>query len=359
MASQVIRANGLPFDTDERLSAEALAQLSVRTGVTFSWNLTETEDFIEVELVTSADVEVSAAVFAGGRRTLTRRATARLPQREISATERRRPKLVLLLDYSGSMDLAIDGSSTRRAIDVLEDSIDALLAADLEVDYAAALYNSRVFDSVAFGPSAVGQIRDAFDRYDAGGGTDYTSPLRRATSLLTSEEDTGYYVLMVSDGAPNSSAGIARAAQDLWEIDATIFSLEIRRSGSTPALSRNLIRISGTPGDRGSADYHFVAESPEELVERFESIIAEIVCRAGPVDPAPADPTELSVILSKPGFEDRILRPTNDVFAEPGAYAFNYDPETQMVQLTDRACSAVLDSGYRLISRSQRGRLTN
>jgi hypothetical protein len=295
-----------------------------------------------------------------GSQTLTRRAVARLPQRTISATERRRPKLALALDYSGSMDLPIEGAAAggSRAIDVLELSVAGLLGANLEIDYSAVFYNGGVFDSVAFSGGAIGQILSALDAYDARGNTNYSAPLSRARQLLAAEEDTGRYVLMVSDGAPGDSPSqIDAAAASLWGIDSTIFTLEIRRQGSSSALAGNLIAISGTPSDRGNNDYHFVATTGTELVEQFENILAEIICRAGPVDPAPANPGDLHLLLFKEGLSDIDLDPVEDVFAAPDVYGYNYDPGTQMIQLTDRTCSAVLDSGYQIVSRSQPGAL--
>jgi Mg-chelatase subunit ChlD len=354
-AVELIRKNGLPLTAEMQQAAESTGQVSTKTPVGFDWRVTSTADYVEVEVVTRTELELTEMVWNGGRE-LSRRTVARLPQSVISQTERRKPKLVLALDYSGSMTLPFTGATGQRAIDILEISVAGLLNADLDIDYASVFYNSGVFDHVGFGGSAINQILNRFDNYDAGGGTNYSSPLGRARSILAAEEDTGRYVLMVSDGQPGDSPGqIASAASSLWAIDATIFSLEIRRHGSSPALAQNLIAISGTPADRGDPSYHFVATSGTELVDQFSNILAEIACRAGPVTPAPADPSDLSLLLFKPGMTDIALVPVADVFSSPGVYGYSYDAGTQMVALTDRTCSAVLDSGYKILSRSQPG----
>ena len=252
----------------------------------------------------------------------------------------------------------IGGAGGARAVDILEASISGLLDADLPVDYAAAFYNSGVFDFARFGPSSIATIRDHMDFHDAAGGTAYAGPLQMAHDMLAEVDDTGYYVLMVSDGQPGDSAGgIQAAAERLWDLDATIFSLEIRRQGSSAALAQNLINISGTPASRGDSNYHFVATSSQELANQFANIMAEIVCRAGPLDPPPSDPDQMVLLLTKLNSNDIELASVEDVFADPGLYGYNYDPSTQMVNLTDSACTAVLDEGYKLISRSERGKL--
>lgn len=357
-ASELIRLHGLPLDADLSKSAESTATRSVKIPTSFQWKVIDGGDHIDIEVVASAKLELTKMVF-GGAVELSRRAVARLPQTEITATERRKPKLAILLDYSGSMALPIVGGSGDRAVDLLEQSVTALLDADLPVEYAAAFYNSDVFDFARFGPGAVDEIKDHMDFHDAAGGTGYSAPLSLAYDMLSSVEDTGYYVLMVSDGQPfDSLEAIRNAASRLWGIDATIFSLEIRRQGSSAELAQNLINISGTPSSRGDGNYHFVAQSGQELVDQFTNIIAEIVCRAGPIDPAPSDPDDIVLLLSKPGVGDIELLSVADVFADPDLYGYSYDPGTQIVNLTDRACSAVLDQGYRLISRSERGSLT-
>jgi len=356
-ATELIRLHGLPLESNLEQSAESTGQRSVNIPASFEWKIVDNGDHIDIEVVAKAKLELTQMVF-GGTKELSRRAVARLPQTEITATERRRPKLAILLDYSGSMALPITGGGGERAVDILELSVNGLLDADLPVEYAAAFYNSGVFDFARFGPDAIDEIKDHMDFHDAAGGTGYSAPLSLAYDMLSSVEDTGYYVLMVSDGQPfDSPEAIRNAANRLWGIDATIFSLEIRRQGSSAELAQNLINISGTPASRGDTNYHFVAQTGQELVDQFTNIIAEIVCRAGPLDPVPSDPNDVVLLLTKPGVGDVELLSVADVFADPDLYGYNYDVDTHVVNLTDRACSAVLDQGYRLISRSERGRL--
>ncbi len=356
-ATELIRLHGLPFDAALQAAAEENGNFSSKNPVSYTWQVTETETEIEIKVTTRTVLALTQSIFNGSAN-LSRKATATLPQTVISSTEQRLPKLVLMLDYSGSMTLPITGGGASRAIDILETSVGNLLDAGLQVDYGAVFYNSGVFDFVGLGAGAENQIRNRMNNYDAGGGTNYAAPLNRARLILEGTENTGYYVLMVSDGEPNSLDGIASAANALWGMDATIFSLEIRREGSSAAQTQNLVNISGTPTDRQNPDYHFAATTGQELVNQFTNIVAEIVCRAGPVVPAPADPADMQLLLSKPGVDDIDLELVANVFDEPGTYGFQYDPGTAMVSLTDIACTAVIDDGYLLISRSTPGRLT-
>src|SRR5690606_25452736 len=114
--------------------AESTAQANVASPVTFDWSITPTGDAVDIEVVTRTTVSLTQMVW-NGQRELTRRARAELPQSSLDNTERRQPKLVLALDYSGSMDLPIQTGSTARAIDVLEGSVRALLDAGLRVSY--------------------------------------------------------------------------------------------------------------------------------------------------------------------------------------------------------------------------------
>ena len=105
------------------------------------------------------------------------RSVARLPQLTFTTAERRVPKLSLVLDYSGSMDLPFS-SGVGRAIDILESSIRGLLNAGLELDYSGVFYSTNVFAQVGLGAGAPAQINTKMNTYDAGGSTNTAAGLR-------------------------------------------------------------------------------------------------------------------------------------------------------------------------------------
>src|SRR6185503_12504985 len=100
----------------------------------------QTASAVEIAVTASIDVDTPTMVFTAGTAEVRARAVARLPQARFDEAERRLPKLTLVLDYSGSMALPFTGGSSR-AIDVLEDSVQGLLDADLDIDYGGVFFS--------------------------------------------------------------------------------------------------------------------------------------------------------------------------------------------------------------------------
>jgi len=230
------------------------------------------------------------------------------------------------------------------------------------IAYGAALYSSNVFASVAVGPGAPNQLRNLMATFTAGGATNTAGGLNTARNLLTAVEDTGRYVLLVSDGQPNAGggeAGARSAANGLWGIGATIFTLHIDWSGgSDTSLASFMKSVSGTPASRGDASFYYRAVDSTTLAETFKTIVSSIVCSVGPLAPAPADPASLRVFLRDGGGLERSVPSTPDLAAAGDVEAFRYDVGTSTVRMTARACRAVLDSGHDIIVRHQAPTLT-
>ncbi len=359
-AAQIIRDRGLPFDGTARAAAESLASRNSQLSVNYAWNVTETADAVNVAVTTTIPVSLPTLIFSGGTKDVQASATGQCTQSRFDDAERRLPKLVLVLDYSGSMSLPFSGGS-GRAIDVLEDSITNLLAADLMIDYGAVFYSSNVFRTISIGASAPSQIVNAMNTYDAGGMTNTSGGIHSARNILTATDNTGYYILLVSDGEPNNGGGFSGAlaqANAAWNNDITIFSLEIRRSGSSAALDQFMTNVAGTPSSRHDHNYHYVATSASDLIDQFESIVASIVCKVGPITPAPSDPATLRVFLSHSGTE-RVVPATADLAADADVEAYQYDPSEASVRLTATACDAVIDVGDEIVVRFDRPSLTD
>jgi hypothetical protein len=247
------------------------------------------------------------------------------------------------------MDLPFSGGS-QRAIDVLEDSVDALLGAGLEIDYGAVFFSTDVFKTVPINAGAPNGIVNAMNQYDAGGGTNTAAGLSSTRNLLLAAPDTGRYALLVSDGEPNSRDEARAAADRMWDDGLTIFTLEVRRQGSGAALDQFMTDVAGTPSSRGDRNYHFVASSASDLVNEFRRIVSTIVCKVGPITPAPSDPSLLRVFL-RDGGDERILQATNDLGRDTALERYLYDAADRSVKLTATACDAVLD-GANLVVRA-------
>lgn len=359
-ALQVIRERGMPFDASARAAAEAIASRNSQVPIQYSWQISESATAIDLAAVATIAVDTPLLVWSTSATDVRARSAARLPQTRFDTAERRLPKLTLVLDYSGSMDLPFTGGN-RRAIDVLEDSVAALLGANLEIDYGAVFYSSSVFRTVPIGPGAPSQIVQTMNSFGAGGSTNTAAGLATARNVLLGAPDTGRYVLLVSDGEPccqSNAFGAARAtATSVWNAGITIFTLEIRRQGSSAALDRFMTDVAGTPARRGDRDYHYVATTAADLVDEFRRIVSTIVCKVGPLSPAPADASQLRVYLRQAGAE-RALAASSDLGADRDLERYRYEPSDASVRLTARACDAVLTGGASIVVRTERPGLT-
>lgn len=353
---QVLRERGMPFDASARAAAEAIARGNSPNPIRIAWTVTESATAVDITAIASIDVDTPTLVWNTGTTETRARSVARLPQTKFDTAERRLPKLTLVLDYSGSMSLPFSGG-TQRAIDVLESSVGALLNAGLEVDYGAVFYSTSVFRTIPITASAPNQIMTVMNSYDAGGTTNTAAGLNSARGIALAAPDTGRYVLLVSDGEPccagNDFANARSAATSLWNAGLTIFTLEIRRSGSGAALDQFMTDVAGTPASRRDRNYHYVATTAGALVTEFRRIVSTIVCKAGPLAPAPADPASLRVYLRQGGVE-RSLPVTDDLGRDRDLERYRYESADQSVRLTSRACDAVIDGAASIVVRHER-----
>jgi len=355
-ALQVIKERGLPFDARAKAAAEAIARANTPNPVAITWQVNETADAVTITALATVEVDTPRFVFLDGTTQVQGRASASLAQTKFDTAERRLPKLSLVLDYSGSMDLPFSGGGAR-AIDVLEDSVEGLLNAGLEIEYGAVFYSSNVFRTVPVSPGAPNQIMSTMNSYDAGGNTNTAAGLAAAGNLLQAVPDTGRYVLLVSDGEPNDFGSARNAAAALWDRDMTIFTLEIRRSGSGAALDQFMTDVAGTPTNRRDRNYHYVATSAAQLVQEFRRIVSTIVCKVGPLSPAPSDPAGIRVFLRE-GTIERAVPATDDLGRDVALERYRYESTDLSVRLTATACDAVLERGAAIVVRSERPGLT-
>lgn len=355
-AAQLVRDRGLPFNNQKRLAAEAVARRNSNLPLAFTWNVRESATSVDIDVRASVNLSLPTLVFTGGSTEVSARASGRVSQVRIDDAERRLPKLVLALDYSGSMRLPFSGGGSS-AIDVLEQSVAGLLRADLMVDYGAAFYSSNVFRTVSINPNAPNQIINIMNRYGAGGVTNTADALNRSGNIVTAGTNTGRYVLLVSDGEPccrsNSFSAARAAARNLWNRDVTIFTLEIRRRGSSNRLSQFMTDVAGSPSSRGDRNYHFVATTASDLLNKFEEIVASIVCKAGPLNPPPGDPGTIKVYLNQGGTERSVPQVT-DLAASRNVEGYQYNNGDKTIRLTSKACDAVIDDNNQIVVRFDR-----
>ena len=374
-ALHIVRERGLPLRPADQANALTIGALNSNLP-THTGEITTSETATHVNLACTwhTEMAIERVLDATGITSVGSRASAQLSQTVYDEATRRLPKLVLVLDYSGSMNQRLPGGGGATAIQVLEESILNLLAdPEIELDYGAAFYSSTNFAEVAIGPAAPAQIAANIAARGAGGATCTSCGLNTARALLAAADDTGRYVLLVSDGAPNygGGAGGSRTAADaLWAIDATIITLHIDWSGGADVGLANFMRsISGPPDAHPDSDYYRAAADAATLVATFRDIVASIICTVGPITPLPTDPTTVRAFLRSGGGEvpvpqvpdcadpvppgappDGVINARDLAFCRDGLYSL-YDAPSGKVKVTRAACDRVRDFGDDIVIR--------
>ncbi len=260
-------------------------------------------------------------------------------QDEHSEIVLRIPKLVLVLDYSGSMRM--DFGQGRSRLQALQAAVSSLLDLDLRVDYGLVMFNDGVIDTENIQEGNEADIESTM-QVPAQGGTIYEGALRRAVQMLQQNEDTGYYILFVSDGEPNNGDGPALMAADQARMnDVTIFTLNV---GAGEDRRELLTQMSGNKGDPGDPNYYFSAANDNELQRTFQQIVSSILCTAGPLVPVPPDdlePWDIKVLFSADGADENPLRYANDLANVGDEMAYQYDRAENELRFSEAACNAM------------------
>ncbi len=199
--------------------------------------------------------------------------------------EKKSPRIVFVLDYSGSMrrPLGDDGTlflscdDDRTSHAVLVRAVKKLLAAAPGVEAGMVVFAGRVLHRSPIGDLDLAVLDPEGGALPCPCGDDcHTASwdgLARAAELFeTSTRDGARFVVFVSDGQPSDPTvdvveGIARtraAAARLWDMDATIFTLQIENTRDRqPQLRDFMVSVSGAPRNPGDAAYHASARSDD------------------------------------------------------------------------------------------------
>jgi len=275
-------------------------------------------------------------------------------QEELTDVNRNIPKLVLVLDYSGSMDASFGGGQTR--LQALRSAVNTLLDMNLEIHYGLVLYSDDVLGTVAVSDNSVAAIRGAIGR-GAANMTCSSCGLNRAGELLRATDVKGRHGLSGSDGLPNNgggTGGMTTAADRLrMNDDTTVLSLEIKSTGA--GLEAGMKRVAGPKGDPDGNDpgHYFAASNSAALRDTFREIVANILCTAGPLAPAPVRQPDGSYLIytflrDAGGAES----PVHDQHGVSNPGAASYDQATQMLRIPYAPdCEKILDRAASLVVR--------
>jgi Mg-chelatase subunit ChlD len=371
-ASYIISERGLQPGTTGLAPAEVLRRYNYSRPTRVDWAYSEPPDRLsvltEVRLTTLDRFVPISSFFPSLIRPLSARAKARVRQNLIDSVTKRRAQLVLVLDFSSSMQLPIAANEGYAAIDVLKDSVKAVLAANLDVDIGAVFFASNVFLKTPLGYSDHHpEIKKGLDEHGAAGTTATGAALHAARELLAQSEDRGRYVILISDGEPTDGASnpyaySEEAAREAWSAHITIFTVDIHRTGATQKQADFLRAVAGDLKNPGNPANALVATSATALADSLHKIIAGVLCELPPIDPAPQPGQPLHVFLRSPSGSETALPELPDISCDLSAFprppgcapSYTYDQSQHVVKLSAAACDYITVQGNKAVVRYDR-----
>jgi len=194
--------------------------------------------------------------------------------------------VILLLDFSGSMK--------GNRITQLKSAVQTFVAQNYDLDYAVVLYNSDVinFTEISKGLNHDQRVLSIVNGNNPAGGTNFVKPLQKSKDLIDRTNNEAYYIIMVSDGSPNEGGSDSinyvqnvlrnRDVNDCYYSTSnspciTLYSLAVDNADTTV-----LNQISGNAINQNPDEYSFSINA-NQVLTAFSALIAEIVCRIGPV----------------------------------------------------------------------------
>ncbi len=322
VATTIVKHDGLPFDAVKQGRAETIARQNSTLSLEFHWEpVAETPDRVTITCRVTSKVQAPAFIFPSGFVEVEAIGKGAAPQRTLTEATKKFPKLVLVLDFSGSMrrPLGDDGSNfldvddERNSYHRLLHAVNMLFGLNYDIKYGLVIFATHVIDAVDI---ALGNLSTVSEHVNAslscpggnGCSTGSWEGLRRAGELFeASEGDEARYVLFVTDGQPNAepdvtvTEGIAASKEEvekLWDMGVTMFTIHmVNTSDQVSALREFMHGISGPPDDRGNPLYYADAASDEELEKTFKRFGAAIACQIGPLSPLPPDPKKMHVFV--------------------------------------------------------------
>lgn len=194
--------------------------------------------------------------------------------------------VIMLLDFSGSM------SGNRMA--QLKSTALEFINSNFNLSYSVILYNEDVIitSNIGKGQNHNQSVMSIINNNQAGGGTNYTKPLQAALNQIENTNYEAYYILLISDGAPNEGA-----EPSINLINSSIINndpnsclymtyqnpcISVYTLGVDNADTNTLGSISGNALSQDPSDYMYTV-SANQTSAAFNAIIEEIMCRIGPV----------------------------------------------------------------------------
>src|SRR5262249_10949807 len=253
--------------------------------------------------------------------------------------QKKYPKLVIVLDYSGSM-MAPLWAGSKTSIQALVDAVNALIDRNYDIKYGLVLFATGVFDKVQLALGSLGQVKTDVNKSwhcpsarDEQCYTDSWDALDAAHKMLGPwDGDEQRYVLFISDGQPNIEPDIdvpegitlaEKAAQGLWDdAHATIIPLQLVNMDPASDAEKDLMdfmhHIAGAPECHPDPNLYFNANSEESLSGLLTAIGNAIACPLQLAEPPPPKTVVHVFLRDAGGTEEPLIDASRVAGCAPG-----------------------------------------
>ncbi|MFH0900646.1 MAG: vWA domain-containing protein [Pseudomonadota bacterium] len=407
LAVSIFKEMGLPDGAAKKAAAAAAAGANSSTPVVVNCQWRDNDAALTFEVQCTAQSSV-ASFFDGDSYAVQAVSTAAVQQRKYVANlpppqglRWRLPKVVLVLDYSKSMQwdfLDAAAGNKQAAIEVLRSSTRSFLTVDT-IEYGASLFSTSLlrhqdlpFTYDTMMDEATAQANRQASNIAVGNAlsenlkewTDPASGLKKAREMFDTIRavdptwDTGFYVMLVSDGEPckppgksncgtTSAAAVAmsteaRALRDMNVQIRTIYiprqarlagtSDTAQRTQLTSFLKTSITSASPNCCPKGLCGLCFWEARDADALRLALENEANILCQVGPVDPILLDSIGMRVFLRDASNNERRLNEVASDLAKEAGEVFTYVPANGTIRLSSSACDAIVDNNETLVMRS-------
>ena len=285
---------------------------------------------------------------------LSNEGTAGMAQQTFDQAEQNLPQFVLVLDFSGSMQLDFGG---QRRYQVLQQVVTNMLNRDYPIEYGLVNYSSDVLAAIAVGPDNVAQIINRVNSQGPDGMTNYQAAMDRATQLLRATNSERMNMLFISDGEPTAGGDPVDAADRARNAGVQIITLNIGGGAAQADLLKDMGGRIEPPEDYAHPRFYFSAANPQALQDAFDAIVADALCTIGPIDVELEDndnPRDKVFAVLKNARDEEVAMDYAPNLTTPEmreTLSYNFNRADRMIRLTEAACEEILDNGARVVVR--------
>lgn len=245
------------------------------------------------------------------------------------------PELVMVLDFSGSMQSGDKIGSLRRASNIFLDQV-----ADKDILIGSVAFHENVVATTPIQQDGQHQeIRNLLNMSANGPATNYEASIAEAHQMLRAmNSDNPKNILFITDGSPTTGGNGVAQGNAAKADDIQVISLFV---GAASAQQQNLLRDIASPGmfadARNEAELNQLFGDLADLIFATLEVDIDEQRRLACVAHTRREPC-LYVSLRPQAGAERLLTYTNDIAgAGPNDFMFTYLPDERAIQLSDEA----------------------